>query len=811
MKAKMRTKKIYTGFFLLLTVLIGTQLLAPVIAPHLDMRSLLAGAVAAVGLFLCFYLPDGRRKVIPFTLLAAAFVAGGFVSGWRRWLVGVLDYFKWLWRDTEPGALLPAENFEWAGVCLLGGVLIGIGLLLERFFLLKELSGFFLLCFMIYCLITEKEIHVVTVSLSIFFMLIVVVELGQENNKGNSKEGEKAGAGRIPGEFNNESGGGKKTTVYLLPFFLLYFIGLLIVPRKPEPYDWQFFKDIYQNIKTAAIIVAQNAEEVLFSGREGFGMAHTGFSGSGKLGNGVADRDREEMRLSLKQGMGMSVYLTGNVFDTFDGESWHESRVETADDHKMDLLETLYAIGRYDGVNIDNYLHAATVAITYTNLKTAYLFTPPKSLRFVFADRETEIIEQGGQWVFPKRKGYGTEYTVSYFQMNIRQPFFAEMLEQENRYRYGENSADYRTVLEPWVLEELPAGDFETALQKRGEEIRARYTQSPAASDAVVGLIATVTADGRTDYEKCKAIEQFLNGHGGVAFKYTTSPAAMPEGGQFPDFFLLESREGYCTYYATAFVLMVRELGIPARYVQGFCVADDNIGKEPISVRGNMAHAWPEVYFAGVGWIPFEPTPGFGTNRYQYWEPAWTYAEEETAAANSPSGPLVVETPPPAAVIPAVTVNEEKGPGFPYEPAAVISAVILAGALLAVFDVHKRRRHYARLSPEDKFKLLVSINLRILRACGYRMARGETLSELQERILAADDRFLLEFITGYEKMLYGRGVINRETVNEAAAERKALMNKIKESGKRHYYWVRFKLLGTGGVTYEYRVNIDKLC
>ena len=62
-------------------------------------------------------------------------------------------------------------------------------------------------------------------------------------------------------------------------------------------------------------------------------------------------------------------------------------------------------------------------------------------------------------------------------------------------------------------------------------------------------------------------------------------------------------------HFATAFVLMANEMGMPCRYVQGYSAEKDADGV--IAVRQSHAHAWPEVYFEHVGWVSFEPTPGF--------------------------------------------------------------------------------------------------------------------------------------------------------------------------------------------------------
>ena len=73
------------------------------------------------------------------------------------------------------------------------------------------------------------------------------------------------------------------------------------------------------------------------------------------------------------------------------------------------------------------------------------------------------------------------------------------------------------------------------------------------------------------------------------------------------------SKTGYCTYYATAMTLMLRSLDIPARYVTGYhAMVTPNTGKNRYtrSILDENYHAWVEVYFDGIGWLTFDPTPG---------------------------------------------------------------------------------------------------------------------------------------------------------------------------------------------------------
>lgn len=96
---------------------------------------------------------------------------------------------------------------------------------------------------------------------------------------------------------------------------------------------------------------------------------------------------------------------------------------------------------------------------------------------------------------------------------------------------------------------------------------------------------------------------------------YNLDAGNTPEGEDFVEYFLFESQEGYCAHFASAAVLMLRYLGVPARYATGYSVSADTFTKDETGaytavVTDMQAHAWAEVYLDGVGWIPVEMTPG---------------------------------------------------------------------------------------------------------------------------------------------------------------------------------------------------------
>ena len=92
------------------------------------------------------------------------------------------------------------------------------------------------------------------------------------------------------------------------------------------------------------------------------------------------------------------------------------------------------------------------------------------------------------------------------------------------------------------------------------------------------------------------------------AARYDKNTAAMPKGTKdFAQWFLEESETGYCIHYATAGAVLLKALGIPARYVTGYAV-NTRVGT-PTDVLGTHAHAWVEYWLPGYGWTMLECTP----------------------------------------------------------------------------------------------------------------------------------------------------------------------------------------------------------
>ena len=124
-------------------------------------------------------------------------------------------------------------------------------------------------------------------------------------------------------------------------------------------------------------------------------------------------------------------------------------------------------------------------------------------------------------------------------------------------------------------------------------------------------LAHEITASLPTEYDKAKAIEHYLK----TKYGYTLN--LKPTNGDPLAEFLFDVKEGHCEYFATAMVIMLRTLGIPARIVNGFQMGEYNEVNEAYTVREQDAHSWVEAYFPGAhSWVEFDPTPAAGINDY---------------------------------------------------------------------------------------------------------------------------------------------------------------------------------------------------
>jgi len=168
------------------------------------------------------------------------------------------------------------------------------------------------------------------------------------------------------------------------------------------------------------------------------------------------------------------------------------------------------------------------------------------------------------------------------------------------------------TILSEWIVNYLGFAGFvsmdprENPFINYPSWVTGQYLQlPPTLPQRVIELALELTREYDNAYDKAVALEEYLR-----QIPYNEDIEAPPPDRDGVDYFLFDSREGYCDYYASAMAVMARALGIPARVAVGYAGGEYDEELDGYVVRRSNAHAWVEVYFPDYGWIEFEPTAG---------------------------------------------------------------------------------------------------------------------------------------------------------------------------------------------------------
>lgn len=251
----------------------------------------------------------------------------------------------------------------------------------------------------------------------------------------------------------------------------------------------------------------------------------------------------------------------------------------------------------------------------------------------------------------------------------------------------------------------------------------------PVTRNIANSLVEQLPLGQRDPYHVAMAFQKYLYQTGG--FQYNTDVRGLCDNQLLVDCFLI-TKQGYCEYFATAMVMMLRTQGIPARYAVGYLPGQQQADGS-WRVESGAAHAWVEVYFPGYGWVEFDPTPGNTANGQQ---PA-TFQSGAVApsaspapnGSNSPTGnpvcadPLDPKCTNPKEAIPPV-VQPGSGPSNMLPLALLAGLVVLGGALFFVF------RRVRLAGPEAAFDGIA----RFARRLGYGPQPAQTTYEYTESL-----------------------------------------------------------------------------
>ena len=333
--------------------------------------------------------------------------------------------------------------------------------------------------------------------------------------------------------------------------------------------------------------------------------------------------------------------------------------------------------------------------------------------------------------------------------------------------------------------------------------VRLTYLQIPEKfPEKVIKLAKELTFRQTTQYDKVQAITYYLRDN----MKYKEMVPEPPRRMDPIEWFLFEQKEGYCNYYATAEVMMLRAVGIPARLAVGYAQGEPEENGKAFQVLSKHSHAWPEVFFDDLGWVEFEPTSGLPS----LYRPTALlsgaggaideFAEEmrdwrnrgplEAPPYEGISGdnliPEVTIEPPPRKIswiIPVLVVLVLAGAGVflmrkkiqQLPPTPILLEKLITGAGWKVPGWLQRKADEAKLSPMERAFLVVEHSLKRLK---QPFSEAQTPAELVKLLVVAipqlteSANILLE---AYHQTIYGNHPVDEVQAIQAARSIKRIV------------------------------------
>ncbi len=355
------------------------------------------------------------------------------------------------------------------------------------------------------------------------------------------------------------------------------------------------------------------------------------------------------------------------------------------------------------------------------------------------------------------------------------------------------------------------------------EEIANRYLQLPEGfSPRTVELAETVISESgaTSQYDKALALQEFFRNPS--LFRYTLD---VPNGhsASHMENFLFEVHAGYCEQFAGTYAAMARAIGLPSRVAVGFTPGDFDEATNTYVVTGKHAHAWPEVWLDGVGWLRFEPTPGRGGPGDEAYtgepeaqvgneNPEPTEPEEEQSAVAPGATPPTTLDPNRAGPPPSTTIPEVAEPladvttgvigGTPAGLIATVSKwlAIASGIVLILMTPllygqlrASRARTAASSDPKQRVGLAWTNSKSAVQLLGVPVSGSDTAREVATKVSAQNEAAATRISTlakAIDTATYSDAAIDAASADEAEQISKELAATARESFTTTQWWLR---------------------
>lgn len=524
-----------------------------------------------------------------------------------------------------------------------------------------------------------------------------------------------------------------ESSFYLLFVIIIGMITLMItslLPKDENPLEIKWMDEISNYLYYSTTVINKSNDNLFY------------FAYHIKSDNldGMAYPDTLKV---LSVDMAKPEYLKYSVKDKYTGFSWIDTNRERLpiSDTKNEMSMTSYE--RINGINflepgetgLTDFTFDNIITVTFDRIISNFLFTPvhTESIQSVIPDLS---VRANGIIFMKNRQKKNFTYILDSRCIDYDSNVLKDLLRKSKVGLYN----DSRINIQESVREQL---------KQRADKVASVYLQIPEILTArVKNLAKDLTQASGTDYDKVKIIENYIAEN----MNYTLSPPKRSARLDLVDFFLFESKQGYCTSYASAMVMMVRSIGIPARYCEGYVMPEQDPAQTTYIVTNNQAHAWCEVYFEGFGWVPFEPTKTLQSSFYRNTAldpedlPEPTPEEEpgevsgEISGNESQNGSSVSEV---EVISDAVSSPDENEPGEKASSILILIIISLSGLLIIALIIKcylndkrvKKMLMKAQFGiPRDGIITLYKYYLGALGVLNLKRADSETAFEFFERI-----------------------------------------------------------------------------
>lgn len=646
-------------------------------------------------------------------------------------------------------------NYRWLLISI--GLAVGayvISHLVMRYIRVRLVMAFLLLSGSVLAMVFSKNIGKPTFPLCLFTILIIVADEIQRHwvKSGDTER--------------------KSHVVFAAPFILTVCFLAYVLPSKEQPVSWEFVIETWRRIEAGFERMTDN----MIPGHDSYSAI--GFSDQAKFSGSLGNNNKYIMDVTTSKNAPAVTYLVGRYLSDFDGKEWTADATEGR--YRMfDVIETWNAVKKADPDFVFDYLGETSFNIKYRFFNSHYMFTPSKAFVPYEAISDIAYTEYSDSVKSAEKLGYNSEYTLSMQKVNRRTNLFRDLVS----YAEPLTKDEWQIGLQHFVSVGRSDFSFDN-YQNYRRYVHETYGDAPIISGEVQSKLDSLYEGAGTDIEKMERLEAWLSG-----MVYTTEPGPVPsevtDASTFLDWFLLKKQEGYCSHFATTFVLLARAEGLPARYVQGYSLNTSSMMTHFVSAL--YAHGWAEVYFDNVGWVTFEPTPGKSIGA------GWPLAQREPADRHKENAYDIPED------FSDISIHEEELTGEEVhleeeEPFNILIILIPLGAVLLflVTSIIVIRiaadRKFERLDETGKIKYLCRENMKLLSVMGTPVLEGETLSEYSKRISGEYTGEMLGFIPLYEEVLYSRYTPDKRNKRLCELSNRDLWKLVK---KKHFLYSLF--------------------